>query len=236
MGTNGLDPVEQAIEKGKCPEKPGKRKYHTLKEAEAAAQRSSSQYHTTIVPYVCPGCGKYHLTGKRTEGSEVVREVNGVLRTTAMDQRDAAKPGKVYPQRVETPVETPIVPGNVDARWKMLLAFLEGKDTASTMEVAEGIGIHYKTVTGYMHQLGWTIKRGPGARWLRPPAAEASNLIALVQKDPVTTAMSRHPSAQNVGWKPMILTDTIRHVPLGDLVDTLKAAGLELKLLIREIQ
>jgi len=50
---------------------------------------------------------------------------------------------------------------------------------------------------------------------------------------PVDDSMSRHPSAQHVGWMPMENLNPIIHIPLGDVVAVLKAAGLELRLQTR---
>jgi hypothetical protein len=58
----------------------------------------------------------------------------------------------------------------------------------------------------------------------------ARNLKAL------DAAQSRHPSSQNVGWKPMENLERIRHMPIGDLLDTFAAAGMDVRILVRQEQ
>jgi hypothetical protein len=50
----------------------------------------------------------------------------------------------------------------------------------------------------------------------------------------VELAKRRHPSSQDAGWRLMTQMDRIRHMPIGDLIDTLEAVGLELRIQTRE--
>lgn len=164
-GSNGLAPTDVLRDSQKCPEAPGKRKFYNLQAAEKAAADSSRQYHTTIVPYACPGCGLWHVTGK-VRGSDVARSNgSGVIKTAAMIQREnlAAIPKPPVERRDMTMVEameSPIVPGNREARLKMLTEYLDGRESVTMPEVVEAISATKETGKSLLNELGWTGQRG----------------------------------------------------------------------------
>jgi hypothetical protein len=91
-----------------------------------------------------------------------------------------------------------------------------------------------------MAEVGWRNTLGRHARWIpenAPDEVTAPQRLHAVDKPvdkPVELAMRRHPSTQNAGWRPTVIPDKIRHVALGDFLDTLEAVGLEFRLMTRE--
>lgn len=64
-----------------------------------------------------------------------------------------------------------------------------------------------------------------------PEAAEKAQAFADQE---LKASVRRHPAAQVAGWRPMENLDRLRHIPLGDLLDTLQVAGLEVRIQVRE--
>lgn len=185
-GSNGLASHEMLAVREKCPEAPTKRKFHSLMEAEKAAAFSSQQYHKTVVPYACSGCGLWHVTGK-IRGSDVARSnPSGIIKTAAMQQRENL--ATISPRSVERKdmsevlaSEMPIVPGNREARTKLAGQFLEGKTVITVPEVREALGgISRDTASDALRALGWSGKRGR-TEWYPPGADPAPAPVKTLQ-------------------------------------------------------
>jgi hypothetical protein len=184
-GSNGLAPRDVIERSTKCPEAPGKRKFHTLIEAEKAAAFSSAQYHKTIVPYACSGCGMWHVTGK-VRGSDVaVSRPSGVIKTAAMQQRENLKPVVARPERKDMSeviaMESPIVPGNREARLKMAREYLEGRESVTGPEMMELLSSSRQVANAILNELGWSGARGH-ANWLPPGVERPAPLEKSVKK------------------------------------------------------
>jgi hypothetical protein len=228
MGTNGIDPRDMLAAKRVCPDRPTKKAYTLLADAEGAAARSSEQYGTTVVPYVCATCGRYHLTSKR-EGSDVAHiGPNGEVRTEAMDARDEAKPVAALVQRAVLP--GPIVPANPDARRKVLAEFLTGKDGVTTDEILSLLSCSRHSVSKYMSEAGWHSERGPGAKW-RPKA----RLVILpdAQDAELEASISRHPSSSTRRDDSWLVTKFPANVSVQDYLQALTLAGLTVEVRVR---
>jgi hypothetical protein len=219
MGTNGLDPVAQLHERQKCKDAPTKKKYPTLDEAEEAAADSSRRANRTIVPYLCPGCGHYHLTGKTT-GSDVAFREGGAIKTDALKVRESTYKKPTVAERIEVvPPET--IPANPAARRKVLAEFLEGRDSVGTDEVRDALQVSRHTVWKYMSELGWKATRGPGAVW-RPLHARLTVVEDVPDTDQLEAAILRHPAGQE--W--WLIEAFPPGVSVHDYLLTLKTAGL----------
>lgn len=234
-GPNGQTPGERlkAIERSrysatggeapvmsKCELHPSKRAWSDPLEAVREAEARSEAAKMSISAYRCDSCKQIHLckTSNAREGSIVTR-----------------------PEPRNFEVFMPTRPGNKAAREKMLRAFLDGKIKVSTEEVIEAIGpISRHTASTLMRAAGWTIPRGPGARWTRLVVAEKPvdeavdkpTLRAIVPPPPTEreAAISRHPSGQINPWLDLERIETLRHIPVGDLIDMLRATGAELRI------
>lgn len=221
------------LERTKCPFHPTKRMWTDELDAIREAEARSIAAKIPIAAYRCEGCENIHLAKRQNvrEGSLIERP------------------------HMEEP-ELPLVLGNADAKRKVLAGFLAEHDSATTEELMELLSVGRKAIGGYMHELGWHNTRGRHAKWIRdagtvtPEAAAKAQAFADAEAaavpagfevfkgkgrhlKPVDDSMSRHPSAQHVGWMPMENLNPIIHIPLGDVVAVLKAAGLELRLQTR---
>lgn len=198
----------------KCPVKPTKKRWGSVPEAWEAADERSAQYNVEIVPYRCDACGFLHLT-KRTGGTSEIERKTGF---------------EVFK------------PTNPATRRAALRAFLGDRDSVTSAEVCEALGVTQNTTAKYMGELGWVNGKGRGARWTPPsePVERHLHIAAppakVVHADftPIEAAKSRHPSAKDVGWRNMLRSDSLAHIPLGDIRDVLAAAGIELRLQVRE--
>jgi hypothetical protein len=223
--------VAAELEHSKCPSHPTKRMWTNEIDAIREAEVRSIAAKIPIAAYRCTACGDIHLA-KRTN----VREGSLIERPPL--------PGS----------ELPVVLGNPEAKRKALREYLESHETATTADLCELLDIGRKSLTSYMaDHPTWYNTRGAAAVWKQrtpapvdepvdnPPAPanfevfkgkgqSARNLKAL------DAAQSRHPSSQNVGWKPMENLERIRHMPIGDLLDTFAAAGMDVRILVRQEQ
>lgn len=161
----------------KCPKSPGKRKYYNLVEAETAAAYSAQQYHKPMRAYVCDGCGLYHVTGKIAYGDVTSTREDGTIVTAGMATRPAWKQNTLAPAPVERAdmseviaMESPIMPGNPEARKKLLLEYLEDKDHVSSADIAERLGTSPTIVVKLMRETDWIGMRGapPYGGWFKP--------------------------------------------------------------------
>ena len=209
------------VERSKCPAHPTKRMWEDPNQAIREAEVRSTAAKMPIAAYRCDACGNAHLC-----------------------KRANAHPGSILereaPQRAND-FEVFVKPGNAEARRKVLSQFLQGQGSVTTEEVIDYLGVGRAVVGKCMTELGWHSTRGRSARWI--PNAESAPIAPLVQPlravgspvdKPVELAKRRHPSSQDAGWRLMTQMDRIRHMPIGDLIDTLEAVGLELRIQTRE--
>jgi hypothetical protein len=206
----------------KCPAHPTKRMWTDPIEAIREAEVRSTAAKMPIAAYRCDGCGNAHLC-----------------------KLDNVRPGSLLtrPER-NFEVFKPVRPGNSDAKRKLLLEYLDGRTEATSEVLMTLLDVtNTRTVGRYMQEIGWYNTRGRNAVWKlreeKPVEVEApKRKLAAVEKPtdkPIDLAKRRHPSAQNTGWVGMTGLDKIRHIALGDLIDTLAAAGRELRIATREI-
>jgi hypothetical protein len=199
----------------RCTAHPTKRMWESDTDAIREAEVRSEVARMPIVAYRCDACGNAHLC--KAENARV---------GTILERQAPERNWEVFTLKG----------GNSDARLKILAAYLEGKETVTTAELVEAMEWHRKTVSDHMHTLGWAANRGPGARWFPTNVKARANVTPIVQPEaPIELAKRRHPSAQDAGWRPMTEAAKLHHLPLGDIVETLKAVGLELRLQIKEI-
>lgn len=205
---------EAEVSISKCAAHPTKRIWRDAHEAIKEAEVKSEINRIPIVAYRCDSCGEIHHCKRENARAGTILE------------REA-------PER-NWEVFT-LKGGNADARLKLLAAYLDDKESVTTNDVVEAMEWHRHTVGEHMRTLGWRVNRGPGAKWF--PPLPSANVTPLVQPEaPIELAKRRHPSAQDAGWRPMTQAGKLHHLPLGDIVETLKAVGLELRIQIREIQ
>lgn len=219
--------VNAELEHSKCAAHPTKRAWKSEAEAIREAEARSEAARMPIVAYRCESCKDIHLC-----------------------KRANARPGSILEREEPVRAELPAIPGNTDAKQKALDEYLAGRTSATTEELLAVIGVgHSKSLTRYMAGRPWHNTRGRNARWV--PDADQSTAPAgfeifdrktrqlkpvdkPVDVTPIDLAKRRHPSSQDVGWRPMTRIDPIRHMPLGDLLDTLLAAGMEVRIQVRE--
>lgn len=202
--------MAETIALEKCPSRPSKRRWASIHEAWDAADARTEEVGIEIVPYRCDDCGFLHLT-KRTGG------------TSEIERRSGAE---VFP------------PTNPPTRRAALRTFLEGRTEVASIEVREALDFSQHTTSKYMMELGWVNSGGRTAKW-RPTGALAPTEVKLhaVEKPvdkPVDMSMRRHPASRDAGWRQMENLDPLRHMALGDLLDTLRAAGMEVRITVRE--
>jgi hypothetical protein len=230
-GKNGSTPVQNLahlrrkrvfemtaeVERSKCPSHPTKRMWEDPVEAVREAEVRSTAAKMPIAAYRCDACGNAHLC-----------------------KAENARPGSILTRpEPERNWEVFVKPGNADAKRKALREFLVDRDEATTDELIELLEVGRKSVGTYMQELKWHNTRGRHARWIpdavEPPATEIAPLVQPRRHlEAIEGAKSRHPSTAQVGWEPMLMLDTIRHVPLGDVIDMLAAMGRELRIQTRE--
>lgn len=239
MGTNGLSTRDVLEAKGKCPDSPTKRKFRHLDDAWDAARESSAKSRLDIAPYACPGCGYYHLT-KKVDGSDIaVMAPVGI--TTGALRKKVEMPTKDHPERVT--VEEPAKPGNKEFRLKVLAEYLKDRDSVSTSEVCDIIDVKsYSAARKYMHDLGWKIGKGRMAKWEKASIAPLSLFPEVRQVvDEVEATVKRHPAgkgtpqpAKGAEWRPVDLHPMPATTTLKDLFDIYRAAGLEMRIEVRD--
>lgn len=233
MGSNGINPVDQWREGQKCPDSPTKKRFRNSDEAWEAARLRSEETGLQIVAYLCAGCGGAHLS-RKVKGSDVAVKAPVGITTGALRKKVGTflqAPSALSERRELPQTEGPIMPGNAAARRKMLAKFLEGRDSVTTAEIMVGIGTSRHSVARYMGEIGWTIGRGPGARWRPAPKLEALPTVDAEDSE-LAAAIARHPSSRtSQDWW------TIDSFPSGvsvhDYLLTLKTAGLIVEVRVR---
>ncbi|WKW87102.1 hypothetical protein SEA_NICOLE72_65 [Microbacterium phage Nicole72] len=224
-GSNGLAPIVNVSARAKCPESPTKKKFLTSDEAWEEAHKRSENAGVRIAPYACSGCGTFHLT-RKVDGSDVLTRQDGGKVVTGA-QRRIGRNHPVFSRPVERvtlpepePTEPP-VPGNRDARLKVLTAWLGDEREPTSKEVAEVLGgsVARDTARDLMRSLGYRNTGGRSARWVRKgserpqAAAEGANSA---------------PSDERT-WR-TLLTAPVEHMTVGDLIAAYRAYGVELRI------
>lgn len=144
-----------------------------------------------------------------------------------------------------------------DRGLKALDAALTERMTITTQEALELSGLGVDTVRSHLRDLGWTMHLGRKAHWNAPssltpevtpvevveevvePAPKLVNVTPIQAEKAqafanaeLEASISRHPASQLSPWTDF-QSDRVRHIPLGDIIDTLEAAGLEVSLRTR---
>jgi hypothetical protein len=167
-GSNGLKPHEVLARKDKCPDSPSKHRYQTADEAWAAARERSKETGLEIVAYLCAGCGYSHLT-KNSKGSDVIARTPIGVTTGAARKKLAAVPTITRPARVNLEVEEgPIVPGNKDARRKVLAQYLTENPEPAMAELQAAVpSATTQTLRTDLIDMGYMpVQVGQRKRWV----------------------------------------------------------------------
>ncbi|QGJ88922.1 helix-turn-helix DNA binding domain protein [Microbacterium phage Teamocil] len=255
-GSNGLHPVVNLNERQKCPAHPSKRKYTDGAEAGRAAQKSSKDSGLDIVAYMCEACGHYHLT--KSTGGDSVTLPDGKF---TVGEFRALSPN--HPVFSGNPAEEPpIVPGDHETRVKFARRFLEQNPEPTSEELCMALGGCTKDMLRkVMRDLGYRNTRGRFARWVkddRPQpdetpldpadafdAPDVSRETSSDERTPLDLSYDNDApesptvwhGGRDVPWREARLIENaerLRHIPLGDLIDTYAAAGLRLVLSLEE--
>lgn len=253
-GSNGLHPVVNLKERQKCPAHPSKRKWTSHKEAQEAAVKSSRQSKLTIIAYMCEACGHYHLT--RSLGGDSVTLPGGQF---SVGEFKAKAPH--HPVFASSPDDDlPLVPGDHETRVKFARRYLEQNPEPTSEEMCEAIGGCTKeTLRRVMKELNYRNTRGRFARWVpNPPPApdprladEPETAQGATEAEPDTRtpldlsydndAPEEPPAVWQGGrerpWRAAreVEVERIRHIPLGDLLDTYSSAGYRLVLTLEDL-
>jgi hypothetical protein len=229
-GSNGNTPHENLIhlrgkpvhaesatpERSKCPAHPTKRAWSDALEAIREAESRSEAARMPIVAYKCDACESFHLCKRANARAGTVAE-------------------RPEPER-NWEVFTGTVAMNGDAKRKVLRDFLAERTEASTDELVELLGVGRKSLTAYMRETGWHNTRGRNAKWVPASVDRKRKAPAKAPRhlNPVDEAIARHPSSLDTGWRAMGNIRPILHMPLGDLLETFRAAGMEIRIQVRE--
>ncbi|QDP43603.1 helix-turn-helix DNA binding domain protein [Microbacterium phage Tyrumbra] len=243
-GSNGFHPVVNLKERVKCPAHPSKRKYTDGAEAGRAAQQRSKESGLDIVPYLCEACGHYHLTKK--SGGDSVTLPEGKF--TLGEFKALAPNHPVFSGSAEE--EPPIVPGDHATRVKFARRLLESNPEPTSEELCLALGGCTKdSLRKIMRELGYRNTRGRFARWVKDDREEApeptpepdvprgTSLDVEYDNDAPETPRTVWHGGREEPWREARLienSERLRHVPLGDLIDTYAAAGLRLVLSLED--
>lgn len=224
-GSNGLAPIVNVSARAKCPDSPTKKKFLTSDEAWAEAHTRSEQAGVPIAPYACAGCGAFHLT-RKVDGSDVLtRQDGGNVVTGALRKRGRNHPvfsGVTERRILPEPESTePPIPGNRDARLKVLREWLSDEREPTTNEVNEVLGgsIARDTSRDLMRSLGYRNTGGRSARWVPKDAQRP--------QEPAQDANSAQSDERT--WR-TLLTAPVAHMTVGDLIAAYQAYGVELRI------
>ncbi|QGJ92734.1 helix-turn-helix DNA binding protein [Microbacterium phage Megan] len=227
-GSNGLSPIVNLGERQKCADAPTKKRFTSSDEAWAEARKRSDAAGLPIAPYACSSCGGIHLT-KKVDGSDVLTRQDGALVVTG-SQRRIGRNHPVFSKPVERvtlpepePTEPPI-PGNRDARLKVLRAWLSEGQEPTSREVSEVLGgsVARDTARDLMRHLGYRNTGGRSARWVRKDASTQERPQAAAQG-------SNGAPADERTWR-TLLTAPVEHMTVGDLIAAYRAYGVELRI------
>lgn len=224
-GSNGLAPIVNVSARAKCPDSPTKKKYLTSTAAWNDAHKRSAEAGVPIAPYACAGCGTFHLT-RRVDGSDVLTRQDGAQVVTGAQR----KRGRNHPvftgvtERVTLPEPEstdPPIPGNKDARLKVLRAWLRDGREPTTNEVTETLGgsVARDTTRDLMRSLGYRNTGGRSARWVPKDA----------QRPQAAAEDANSASGDERTWR-TLLTAPVEHMTVGDLMAAYRAYGVELRI------
>lgn len=249
-GSNGLHPVINMQERQKCPLHPSKRKYSLVADAKAAAKKSAQSSGLDIAPYLCEGCGHYHLT--KSTGGDTVQMPDGRF---SVGEFKAMAPN--HPVFSGNPAEEPpIVPGDHETRVRFARRFLEQNPEPTSEELCMALGGCTKDMLRkVMRDLGYRNTRGRHARWVKDdretpidvPVIDRATGEPVPDPEPDVEVRlrskgdSEEPAKPEVHWiggrevpwkvaRVIENTERIRHIAVGDLLDTYAAAGYRLVL------
>uniref|UniRef100_A0AAU7J815 Helix-turn-helix DNA binding domain protein n=2 Tax=unclassified bacterial viruses TaxID=12333 RepID=A0AAU7J815_9VIRU len=242
-GSNGLHPVVNLGQRQKCPKHPSKRKYTDGAEAGRAAQQRSKDTGLPIEAYMCEACGNYHLT--RSTGGDSTILTDGKF--SIGEFKSLAPHHPVFSENAAD--EPPIVPGDHETRVRFARRFLEANPTPTSEELCIALGGCTKTILRrVMTELGYRNTRGRYAHWVKVDAVTADPEPAdEPDSDPEDTRIpldlsydndapdddARWMGGRSVPWRevrPIENLERLRHIALGDLMDTYAAAGFRLTL------
>ena len=206
MGTNGIDPRLALMEREKCKLFPNKKIYKSSEEAWDAAHERSKEAHMKIVPYVCDGCGWFHLTSSKTVNDKVIPAEVGITTTTL--KRKTPVSNTAIPIRKDMSDNGLTIPGNFEAGVKMLTAFLKDKTSATKEELLEALpGVSKNSLTRYMKRVGWYNTRGRNPLWKPESEKKATATITpitskkkvIVPSDnDILESVKRHPAGKQM--------------------------------------
>ena len=227
-GSNGIHPVVNLNERQKCPAHPTKRRWSDGAEAGRAAQERSKESKLTIVAYMCEACGYYHLT--KNSGGDSATLPDGKF---SVGEFRAMAPN--HPVFANNPAdEPPIVPGDHETRIRFARRFLEANPTPTSEQLCEAIGGCTKdTLRRVMKDLGYRNTRGRYAHWVKNEPVDDRTPLDTEYDNDAPEEPTRWHGGRDIPWREARLVDNLdrlRHIALGDLIDTYSAAGLTLVL------
>lgn len=162
-GSNGLTPIENLDQRRKCPINPTKARF-TERAAHAEARARAERTGLPIEPYLCEGCGFWHLT-KSSRGTARLKRG----KYTTGDLRVLAPTHPVF-SGADMPDDSPAIPGNRLARLRVLSRWLEANAdvTPTSAELTELLGgtLSRDTLRSLMRELGYRNTGGRSARWV----------------------------------------------------------------------
>lgn len=224
-GSNGLAPIVNVSARAKCPDSPTKKKFLTSEAAWTEAHKRSAEAGVPIAPYACAGCGTFHLT-RKVDGSDVLTRQDGAqVVTGALRKRGRNHPVFNRPtERVTLPEPEstePPIPGNRDARLKVLREWLGDSREPTTNEVNEVLGgsVARDTSRDLMRSLGYRNTGGRSARWVRKDS----------QRPQAGAEGANSAPSDERTWR-TLLTAPVEHMTVGDLIAAYRAYGVELRI------
>ncbi|AWY05420.1 DNA binding protein [Microbacterium phage Metamorphoo] len=262
-GSNGLHPVVNLKERVKCPAHPSKRKYTDGAEAGRAAQQRSKESGLDIVPYLCEACGHYHLTKKSggdsvtlPEGKFTLGEFKALAPNHPVFIGSAEEEPPIVPGDHATRVKFArrLLETNPEPTSEELCLALGGCTKDSLRKIMRELG--YRNTRGRFAR--WVkddreeapempqheaFNSGPVPKWTadrpqpEPDVSRETSLDVDYDNDAPETPQTVWHGGREVPWREARLIENVerlRHVPLGDLLDTYAAAGFRLVLSLED--
>ncbi|QGJ89480.1 DNA binding protein [Microbacterium phage Smarties] len=260
-GPNGFHPVANLAERQKCPAHPTKRRWVDGAEAGRAAQERSKQSKMSIAAYMCEACGNYHLT-KQVDGDSVtlpegkftIGEFKSMAPNHPVFANDPADEPPIVPGDHDTRLKFArrFLETNPEPTSEELCEAIGGCTKHTLRRVMKDLGYH--NTRG--RNARWVKGQSAGA--IRQEEAEAAADVSREtspEPDPEPDVDVRlkvdlaydndapeEPATiwqggRDIPWREarrIENLDRLRHVPLGDLIDTYAAAGLRLVLSLED--
>ncbi|QGJ95287.1 DNA binding protein [Microbacterium phage Jayden] len=180
---------------------------------------------------MCDGCGNYHLT-KASRGG------NGPLPDGKFTVGSFESKAPNHPVFARTEPEEPIIPGDHETRLRFAREFLITNPEPTSEQMCEAIGGCTKdTLRKVMKDLGYRNTRGRHARWVKNEPADERTPLDLEYDNDAPEKPTRWHGGRDIPWREARLVeglDRLRHIALGDLIDTYAAAGLRLVLSLED--